>query len=62
MTPLSVAVDQLLTKAVPVTETEILSVVEAAGRLLAAPHVSGCNVTAFANSQMDGYAARAQDL
>ncbi|MFZ9734863.1 MAG: gephyrin-like molybdotransferase Glp [Burkholderiaceae bacterium] len=62
MTPLSVAVDQLLTKAVPVTETEILSVVEAAGRVLAAPVVSGCNVPAFANSQMDGYAARAQDL
>lgn len=62
MTPLSVAVDQLLTKAVPVTETETLSVVEAAGRVLAAPVVSGCNVPAFANSQMDGYAARAQDL
>jgi len=62
MTPLSVAVDQLLTKAVPVTETEALPVVEAAGRVLAAPVVSGCNVPAFANSQMDGYAARAQDL
>ena len=62
MTPLSIAVDQLLTKAVPVTQTEVLPVLEAAGRILAAPVVSGCNVPAFANSQMDGYAARAQDL
>ncbi len=62
MTPLSIAVDQLLTKTVPVNETETLSVLEAAGRVLAAPVVSGCNVPAFANSQMDGYAARAQDL
>ena len=62
MTPLSIAVDQLLTKAVPVTQTEVLPVLEAAGRILAAPVVSGCSVPAFANSQMDGYAARAQDL
>ena len=62
MTPLSTAVDQLLTKAEPVNETETVRVVEAAGRVLAAPMVSGCNVPAFANSQMDGYAARAQDL
>lgn len=62
MTPLSIAVDQLLTKAEPVNETEILPVVEAVGRVLATPVVSGCNVPAFANSQMDGYAARAQDL
>jgi molybdopterin molybdotransferase len=62
VTPLSIAVDQLLTKTVPVNETDTLSLLEAAGRVLAAPVVSGCNVPAFANSQMDGYAARAQDL
>ncbi|MFZ9315289.1 MAG: molybdopterin molybdotransferase MoeA, partial [Burkholderiaceae bacterium] len=62
MTPLSVAIDNLLAKANPVSETEVLPVSQAAGRVLAAPVVSGCNVPAFANSQMDGYAARAQDL
>ena len=62
MTPLLVAIDQLLAQATPVSETESLPVVDAAGRVLAAPVVSHCNVPAFANSQMDGYAARAQDL
>lgn len=62
MTPLSLAIEQLLAKASPVSEAQTLPVVEAAGRVLAAPVVSGCNVPAFANSQMDGYAARAQDL
>ncbi|MFM1881585.1 MAG: hypothetical protein RLZZ344_1819 [Pseudomonadota bacterium] len=62
MTPLSAAVDALLARASPVVGVETLPVGTSAGRVLAESVVSDCNVPAFANSQMDGYAARSEDL
>ena len=59
-------VDQALTRilamTVPVTETEHLAIRDALGRILATEIVSPINVPNYANSAMDGYAVRADDL
>jgi molybdopterin molybdotransferase len=51
----------LLSAARPVAETETLPTLEANGRVLAQPQVSGMNVPSADNTQMDGYAVRAAD-
>ncbi|OGT91828.1 MAG: molybdopterin molybdenumtransferase MoeA [Gammaproteobacteria bacterium RIFOXYD12_FULL_61_37] len=56
------AVAQLLAAAKPPFRTEILSIEQALGRILAAPVESAINVPAWDNSAMDGYAFRAQDI
>lgn len=50
--------EQLLNAARPVSGTETLPVVEALGRILAEPVVSGVDVPPVDNSAMDGYAVR----
>lgn len=46
----------------PVTETEVLPVAEADGRVLAEDVTAGRNLPPFANSAVDGYAVRFSDL
>ena len=55
------ALDFLMAAARPVTGTEVVSTLEANGRVLAAPQVSTLNVPSADNTQMDGYAVRAAD-
>lgn len=61
--PLSVdaALAQLLIRARPVSESEILALEAALGRILAAPLESHVDVPPLDNSAMDGYALRAAD-
>jgi molybdenum cofactor synthesis domain-containing protein len=51
----------LLEHAVPLTRTERLPLLEAAGRVLAEPIVAPMDVPPFARAAMDGYAVIAQD-
>lgn len=44
------------------TETEVVPISEAAGRVLAAPVMAGRDQPPFSASSMDGYAIKAQDL
>ncbi|MGB9989715.1 molybdopterin molybdotransferase MoeA [Massilia sp. SM-13] len=55
------ALDFLLNAARPVTETEIVDTLQANGRVLAKAQVSGMDVPGADNTQMDGYAVRAED-
>ncbi len=55
------ALDFLLSAARPVTETEIVSTLEANGRVLAQAQSSLLPVPPMDNTQMDGYAVRAAD-
>ena len=52
----------LLAGAGPITDTEEVPLAEALGRVLARDVVSAGDVPAFANSAMDGYAVRHDDL
>lgn len=54
--------DALLERAHGVTETETASVVDALGRVLAAPQTSAITVPPADNSAMDGYAVRVADV
>ncbi|MDZ7595681.1 MAG: gephyrin-like molybdotransferase Glp [Thiobacillus sp.] len=54
--------DALLERAHGVTGTETVSVVDALGRVLAAPQTSAITVPPADNSAMDGYAVRAVDV
>lgn len=56
------ALSRLLSAAVPVTETEIVPIEKAVGRVLAIPIISDINVPPLDNSAMDGYAVRCADL
>lgn len=56
------ALDYLIQQAKPTTETLHLPISEAEGYVLAQKITSDLNVPSFDNSQMDGYAFRAQDL
>ena len=56
------ALQQLLSAAVPVTETERLATNDALGRVLACDVVSTVDVPPLDNSAMDGYAVRIADL
>ncbi|MGW8392357.1 molybdopterin molybdotransferase MoeA [Pseudoduganella sp. HUAS MS19] len=55
------ALDFLLSAARPVAEVVKIPTLEANGRVLASAVVSGMNVPAHDNTQMDGYAVRAAD-
>ncbi|MET3116771.1 molybdopterin molybdotransferase [Undibacterium sp. GrIS 1.8] len=55
------ALDFLLSAARPLTETEIVSTLEANGRVLAQAQRSLLHVPPMDNTQMDGYAVRAAD-
>ncbi len=55
------ALDFLLTAVRPVAETEIITTLEANGRVLAQAQGSLLNVPPMDNTQMDGYAVRAID-
>ena len=55
------ALDFLLSAVRPVAEVEDVATLEANGRVLARAVVSGMNVPAHDNTQMDGYAVRAAD-
>lgn len=55
------ALDFLLNAARPVTETDIVDTLQANGRVLAKAQVSGMDVPGADNTQMDGYAVRAED-
>jgi molybdopterin molybdotransferase len=56
------ALERLLAGAYPVTETESVTTLSAAGRVLAAAQRSTMNVPPLDNSAMDGYAVRLADL
>ena len=56
------ALDHLLSGAVPVSETEVVSLALAHGRVLASPLLSSLNVPPLDNSGMDGYAVRCADV
>jgi len=56
------ALGRLLDAAQPVTETESTPLLEADGRVLAAPLLSGLDVPPLDNSAMDGYALRCADV
>jgi len=56
------ALERLLAGAYPVTETESVPTLSAAGRVLAAAQRSTMNVPPLDNSAMDGYAVRLADL
>ncbi len=53
---------QLLSAALPLDGTESIATMEALHRILAQDIVSGLNVPPMDNTQMDGYALRAQDI
>jgi molybdopterin molybdotransferase len=55
------ALEFLLAAASPVADTEIIPVLEANGRVLAAAQTSQLNVPPMDNTQMDGYAVLAAD-
>jgi len=56
------ALTQLLTAAIPLAETETLSLENSLGRVLAQGQVSSLNVPPHDNSAMDGYALRCGDV
>jgi molybdopterin molybdotransferase len=56
------ALAQLLAGATPVSDTETLPTMNAAGRVLARAQTSAMNVPPMDNSAMDGYALRIADL
>ena len=56
------ALSHLLEAAVPMAETEWVSTLDAAGRVLAEPLVSTINVPATDKSERDGWAIRVHDL
>lgn len=64
--PMSLSCDEalcrILASVTPVTGTEIVPIVEALDRVLAADMVSGMNVPAHTNSAMDGYAIGGNDI
>jgi molybdopterin molybdotransferase len=56
------ALELLLVKAQTVKETELVTVQEALGRILAVDQISQVNVPPADNTQMDGYVMRAADI
>jgi molybdopterin molybdotransferase len=56
------AMAQLLSAAAPVQGAQSVATMEALNRILAEDIVSGLNVPPMDNTQMDGYALRAQDI
>lgn len=60
--PVSTAITTLLENTTPLTQTEVVSLVDAQNRITAEDICSPLNVPPFANSAMDGYALRLADL
>lgn len=56
------ALDTILSKLRPVTDTEVVSLADADGRVLAEDVKSNFNVPAFDRAAMDGFAVRSEDL
>jgi len=56
------ALELLLVKAQTIKETELVTVQEALGRILAVDQISQVNVPPADNTQMDGYVMRAADI
>ena len=61
MLTVTAALDLLLTAAKPITDIEITPTLSANGRILASAQTSQLNVPPADNTQMDGYAVRAED-
>ena len=55
------AIRHLLDACRPVTDTEVVSTLDATGRVLAADQRSQLDVPPMDNTQMDGYAVRTAD-
>jgi len=60
--PLESAMEQMLSRIVPVTETQTVPLLQANGRITAHPVTSPIDVPGFDNSAMDGYAVRISDI
>lgn len=60
--PLHQALDAMLARITPLTDTQTVPLTDAFGRITAAPVVSPLAVPAFDNAAMDGYAVRLADL
>lgn len=60
--PLETALEQMLSRIVPVTESQTIPLLQAAGRITASPVASPLDVPGFDNSAMDGYAVRMADI
>lgn len=60
--PLEGALEHMLSRIVPVTESQTLPLLQATGRITASPVTSPIDVPGFDNSAMDGYAVRMADI
>ncbi|CAM4063688.1 molybdopterin molybdotransferase MoeA [Serratia silvae] len=56
------ALEKMLSQIAPLQQSESIALTSAAGRITATPVVSPIDVPPFANSAMDGYAVRLNDL
>ncbi|MDN6019923.1 MAG: molybdopterin molybdotransferase, partial [Enterobacterales bacterium] len=56
------ALEKLLSQTSAISDVEDVALTDAAGRITALPVISPLNVPPFANSAMDGYAVRLQDI
>ncbi len=55
------AIEQILSQAVPIVETEMVDILDGLNRILAEDLSSGIDVPGYDNSAMDGYAVRSSD-
>jgi molybdopterin molybdotransferase len=60
--PIDEAIDKMREAVTPLTDTQIVPLLQAKGRILSSPVISTVPVPAADNSAMDGYAMRYQDL
>ncbi|MCG3887245.1 molybdopterin molybdotransferase MoeA [Photobacterium leiognathi] len=60
--PVETAINNILEQVSPLTKTSTVALTDAMGLVLAQDILSPINVPPFANSAMDGYALRAEDL
>lgn len=60
--PLDTALEQMLSRLTPITESETLALVQAFGRVTASAITSPLDVPGFDNAAMDGYGVRLADL
>lgn len=59
--PVKQAIENILSKAIPVSETETVDILDALNRVLAEELLSSINVPGYDNSAMDGYAVHSAD-
>ncbi|NDJ58349.1 molybdopterin molybdotransferase MoeA [Enterobacteriaceae bacterium 4M9] len=60
--PLDAALEQMLTRLTPITESETLPLLQAFGRVTASAITSPLDVPGFDNAAMDGYGVRLADI